>query len=463
MQAIHMRINKPLPWGAGLSVLAASALALFLGLATAVLPAQLIALVIIVFIATPVLVWRPAWLIAPVIAIQMYLPSQPMADVITGVFLARCFLLIPARWPDVAAALKSPAMRPVYAILLTVLVSSVVALTVLGHSRKLVYGDLRIFAYWFWIVPFLVLAPSDKRARWVTRQLLIMGLLVSVLAIVQGASGLSLVSTGRVGQLETLSRADADITRVQIAGFVFVTFGLLLSMAQLVASGTSRRWLQAMLVAIFVTALIYNFGRAVWFWSLAGAVVVALALGWRAFVKFVVFALIASAVVGAGLATFKPRLLETMAERVASVFQEGSTRSSLGWRKIENALAIQKLGQTRLLGVGLGGEYRNAEPGLRQFENHTSYIHNGHLSLMLRLSVLGYLAYVALFFAIAGRAWRARKQPGLSAPAAASLAWLLIFAGQNLTQPDVMTAHGVTLLAALLVAWLPRPAPAGQA
>lgn len=439
------------PGSSWLIISAAILLALVLGLASVVLPKIVIATAIVLLVATPTYIWRPAWLIVPVIAFQMYFPSQPVSDVVTVLFLARTAASLFSRWPEMRSAITGPLMRPVAVIVLCITVSFLAAATVLQNGKSPIYQDGRVFVYWLWIIPFLAYSPRQNPTRWFTGNILAIATIASVLAVFQGTTGISLITTGRIAQLETLGNYSSDITRVQIPGFVFVTFGLFLSAANLIKRGFSANWwLHLALAALFALAIVFNFGRALWFWSVLGVAIVGFLMGWRALAKLGIWATILSAVLLCSLSIARPRIVDTIVDRVSSVFKEGGGRTSFGWREIENQNAIKVLRDSRLLGTGLGGVYRMPVFGINGFENQTRYIHNGHLSLMLKISVVGYLAYVGLFAMMVAQAFRLRHDPKLRPIVATIIAWLLTFGGQNITQPDIMSAHGLTLLAALL-------------
>lgn len=425
-------------------------LAALAGLAVSALPPSLLALALGLAVLLPLLFWRPQWLIVPVIAFEMYFPWQPAADVVTVLFAARAALTLVRRWPSLRPQLDLRLLRPLWVVALAALLAFVAGTLLLEHGRRLVYGDGRVFVYWLWLLPVLAYAPATGAERWFARQLLWLAIVVSALAVVQGAFDVRLMLTGRVAPLDPSGAA--SVTRVQMAGYVFVAFGLFYAVAEVVRPQAAwrGRLLHLALVVLFVFGTLYNFGRAFWFWSVAGVLVTALVLGWGAGARALLVAAVTVATVGSVLSVARPEVLDNANERIVSILVEGGSRSSLGLRRTENDFAWRKLTSTAFLGMGFGGEYRPLAPGLGGFSYHTSYIHNGHLSLMLRIGLPGYLAYAALFGMLTVRAARRRADPRFAALAAATLAWLTTFAGLNLTQPDVVSAPGVTLLAFLV-------------
>lgn len=438
-----------------LILLPAAILALILGAGTAILPKVLVAGAGALMVLAPVYVLRPAWLLAPVVLFQMYFPSQPVADVVSVLLLARAFPTLAHRWNELRPMFANVLVKPLLAIGLFAVLSFAVAITILHRLKSPVYQDGRVFVYWLWVVAFIAWAPAQKPEVWLVRQVLMVACVVAALAVVQGAFGITLVSTGRVAQLENLGHLNADFTRVQIAGFVFVTFGIFYCTAKLIGDSTVRGWsIYLPLMVLFVMAVVFNFGRAIWFWTVLGIAITAIALGWRALAKVTFLAITVTLLAGTVLLWAKPRIADVIVERIASVSQEGGGRSSYGWREVENDSARHVLRDSLGLGTGLGGDYRQVVVGLTAFENHTRYIHNGHLSLMLKLSIFGYIGYLVLFALILRQSIRLRRHAAFGSMAVATTAWTITFLGQNITQPDIMTAHGLTMLAAAVAGLL---------
>jgi hypothetical protein len=434
-----------------LIMVSATVIAIFLGGASALLPRVLVIGLGLIMIALPIYLFRPVWLVVPVVVFQLYSPSQPAADVATFLLIARAAVTLAGRWQELRAVLENPIIKALLALGLCVIVSFSVAISVLHVGKSAAYQDGRIYVYLLWIVPFIAWAPKGRHAQWLTNHLLALASIVAVLAVVQGVFGISLVETGRVAQLDTLGRVSADVTRVQIPGFTFVTLGILLCVAQLIwRPPAGRKLVYLALLLLFVVADIYNFGRALWFWTTVGAIVTSLAMGLRASTKMAIWGSVFAIAFGSALITAKPDLARTIVERVTSIAAEGGGRSSYGWREIENQSARGVLADTLLMGTAIGGDYRSPVLGLRAFENHTRYIHNGHLSVLLKLSIFGYISYFILFTLIVRQAWRQRRIAATAAMSCASIGWLFAFIGENITQPSIMSAHGLTALSAII-------------
>lgn len=111
-------------------------------------------------------------------------------------------------------------------------------------------------------------------------------------------------------------------------------------------------------------------------------------------------------------------LMNGVLNRVGSLFQRSTysnSKSSLRWRDFEYQYAIPQIVAHPLLGLGLGAAYR---PLVRDrdregFDGRT-FIHNGHIAIMTKTGLLGYLCYLwfAVVFLYRGfRNWRSVPDP----------------------------------------------------
>jgi O-antigen ligase len=115
-------------------------------------------------------------------------------------------------------------------------------------------------------------------------------------------------------------------------------------------------------------------------------------------------------------------LLGSSTARLASLLDVGTYQdpnSSLRWRDFEYKYALPQIGAHPLLGLGLGARYR---PFIPHRDNAVydgrGFIHNGHVWIMVKTGLLGYVAMVCLIviFVIRGlRSWRKLPTPYASA------------------------------------------------
>jgi hypothetical protein len=435
-----------------------------IGMAIPILPRFLTVGLGLLLFVLPIYIFKPAWLIVPVALAAMYLPSNPMSDVLTVLFLVRAIPPLLARMDTLRQALQTTAGPALIAILGIAIVSLAVSSLLLNNGKSPIYQDGRAFVYWMWAPALIAFAPRPNAVRWVGNQIIAIGACVSILALLQGVLGISLFNVGRVDVLQTLGELNEGTVRVQIPGFVFVTFAAFLSLNRLLSSADEnpKRMVHSLVFLLCSAGVIYNFGRALWFWFAVGLVITALANGGTRAFKAIGALALSATLLGSVITLARPTLKDAIVDRVVSVFREGGSRTSYGWRQAENANAMRTLQRTMLVGVGLGGEYRAPVLSLTGFENHTRYIHNAHLGLALKISVLGYLAYLTFFGALFVSAVRARRSLGVKDFASATIAWVPTALGQNITQPDIMTAYGVMLAAAVWAAHAAFPQPVAK-
>jgi hypothetical protein len=85
----------------------------------------------------------------------------------------------------------------------------------------------------------------------------------------------------------------------------------------------------------------------------------------------------------ASLSMLRPEVIDAAVNRIASVADEGAIRTSGGWRRLENEASAARIAQSPLFGIGLGGEYRPWLSEIRNFSEHTRYVHNGYVFIAL--------------------------------------------------------------------------------
>jgi len=457
--------GRPPGWGATLQAalgqwrsvafwLALSTLAVFLGLLCVLLPWVLV-LGLAAAVCYAALLWS-----SPPAAVGVYFlalllsPDFKLSDVLTACTLA-CLgvaLLLDRQ------RLKFPRRAwHVYAFFMgMVLLSALLALAYFGNSLAYVYRDGRAFMYWVWlpILFWMCNRSADAPAR-LSRLLIGMAVAVSVLALVQYFFGLQLVREGRVGALETGGVVDADLTRVQMPGFTFVLVALVWAMSKLMRGGRALWWVLPS-VLLFAAAIYVNFGRALWFWTFVAVALSGLLMGLRRSLSLAGLLCAVGLVVGTSLFVFKPAVIDNMVHRMVSVIDEGGSGSSFGWRKLENDAALIQIERSPLVGMGLGAEYRRWMAEVRNFTEHTRYVHNSYVFMALKLGVPALLALMVLimrpwWIMFRGRAQASVRQNDMLVALLAS--WLPLLAIST-TQPELVNPHTIFLYCIMLALFL---------
>lgn len=346
--------------------------------------------------------------------------------------------------------------KPLITVVALALLSTLAGWFVLNNKIEDIYRDGRVFFYWAALIPIIAWTPKENSPRWLADRAMQIGLVVCALAIIQGLTGKKLVDTGLVADLDTMSTQSMSTVRVQIPGFMFAMFAITYVTTMLLARvkyvrpvnfGFRKFNIRVPLIMVFAVlslGIIFNFGRALWFWTFVSLLVAAAQYGYRGFSRFLLWVAVPAVIGLISLAVVKPDLLETIGSRITSVAEEGGVGSSFGWRDLEMQQGTKALESTALLGVGMGGKYRRFNELLVNFPDHMIYTHNGWLYLALKLSVFGLLAYLWLGWRIVRSIVRAPKRDDTErAIGATCVAFSVAFLGINFTQPEIMSHYGL--------------------
>ena len=282
--------------------------------------------------------------------------------------------------------------------------------------------ELRIVTNYltFFVVTNLVREKRQLVLLW--RGILLLAAIVAVATIVQYLLGESVtIIPGRVETLSTEGVEYSGVARIIPPGqslilVGFVTMGVRLSQYRL--SWTSL--LALLHWGLVGSALLLSFNRN--FWLGAGLALLLLAVlgegrhrqrlvGW-----VLVSALLAATILlplasvpdsrAANLVSASIGRLTSLGER--ETFQDSD--SSLRWRDFEYAYALPQIASHPLLGLGLGARYRPFVLGMdHDAYDGRAYVHNGHIWILVKSGLLGYLSLMWLSLAFLLRAlkyWR---------------------------------------------------------
>jgi O-antigen ligase len=399
--------------------------------------------------------WRPEYgLVALLALVYSVIPSPPigalggkvyLSDVATAVFF--CFLVWRERatLADHWRTLRWVAL-PVLFLLALAAVALVRGVFYLDVAVRDALSEARPFLYWL-VLPITVLAVRSRAdMNRLVRALLVLATLVALAFCIQHVTGIQLLR-GRVEQLETLGQQYADVTRTVTPGVHVLLFALFYWVVWY-AARSGPLVLAAPLAALPAIALLFTFGRTVWFGALLGLGVVLAVVGFGRMWKLAIAGTAAAGITAGVLAFYDPAVLDAAADRATSVAREVERGSSFGWRRIENHYALRAIEREPLLGLGLGADYK---PRLHQklLPEQTRHMHNGFLYLMVKMGVIAILGPILLLVAVAAtfvpaqRAADARTLPILTAAFAAFLYPMMA----SFTQPEWMSFIGVSSMA----------------
>lgn len=332
-------------------------------------------------------------------------------------------------------------------------------------------ADLRHFVAWLLLPATVCMALYSYRR--LNNVLLVVAIVSATAMLFQLVTGIQIIFGERGA--EYLDTKFTDITRSSVGQVLFIV-----SYAAVwffVRSCRTRENSVLMLLCsmLCVAAIVASFNRAMWAGFLFGALIV-LSMLVRARIGFLwslAVAVLTLALAFGAVEIGNPRITDAVLARVNSLEYEGSRGTSLGFRYQENQMALKTLAESPILGVGLGGRYKrlsrlNDEGGGGKFVDEEFFIHNGYLSLWLRLGVLGLL--FCLFFSAA--IWTCvRRSFNRSGDSSRRYEEILGVVGvmvmlsiSMITSPDLTYQRGIgviaTLVGILLVTCMPTNVPA---
>ena len=361
------------------------------------------------------------------------LPLMPISIVgslhIPDAILLSLFGLIILRWlsePDFKI-IRTPLDLPLLAFYGMALLSTFVAVFQSSVEFYMARRAIRTVTYYltFFIVTNLVW--EDRQLRFLLRGLFLLATVVAVVMIAQFLLGESLVLLpGRVETLYTQGKGYGGITRILPPGQSLILVASIATTVTLVLDKfrpiNMLRFLQWGLLGL---AVMLTFNRG--FWVVVGLALLLLVYlardqdrqrlaGWSLVVVFLATIILLPAFdqPESRVAKLVSAAFERLGTLVsAKTFQ--SQQSTLRWRDLEYEYAFPQITSHPLIGLGLGARYRPWDPRLDSKGSDGSgfdgraYTHNGHVWILLKSGLLGYLCLVwlSLAFLIRGfKYWR---------------------------------------------------------
>lgn len=427
---------------------AAIALAAFLGLlAVALPPSYVLGLVLILAYATSLVNWPWVSFVATQI-ILFASPDVKMADAATVVAMVSLIIRLVLEKKTREVDFKYIRLL-LYIFYASVLISLVVAIFFFRNQNNFIYRDARIFLYWLWIPLLYSLCKDEAKYRGkMSFSISVVAGFVVIATILQASLGQQFIASGRVGALDTEGYNQASAIRVQMPGFQFVMLALVSTIFATLNRRMSVFWGGLIVIPLFA-AIYLNFGRALWFWTGVSMLLIFPFLTAKRAVAYAALGVLITTAAVIGLAAAKPVVAENFVTRLLSVREEGGARSSYGWRKLENEQGLSALLKSPIVGVAIGGEYRPWMRELSLFEDHTRYLHNGYLFMALKIGVIG-AASLLLALMISWLRSLSKITRNIAANSSYRLAAAATFIPSlllSITQPEIMTPHGVVFYA----------------
>lgn len=462
--------SVPKPRAAGpISILAlASAVAVLLGIAVAVLPPWLITagLVMPLFVAL-LIAWPELALIAfigltcglihPAFVPQLAVLGGRLgaADLALGLLLSFGFmsLMLPSRGREATNHVPVPSrfMWWTYGLFLTLwLLSTALSLGPKGIKPKFALGEARDLGYLLFVPVVLIVLRSPQRLRRFLIGLVVLGLLFSVGQILQGVFDLPVFGTaGRLEVLETLGRFEYGATRTLTRGINVIILALLLVIGGYVTDRLPATKFFP-IAALLAAGVFLTFGRTTYAVVIIGTVFLVTWLDARKLPQLAVVALLAAVVGVAVLAAWKPAVISGFWFRITSAREEIASGASAQWRYDEARQMVPHILQNPLTGIGLGAEYKGlASTPLNEDLNR--YIHNAYLYMAGKMGLPALLVFLTMLFSIyrLGRrvAVNGRADTLMRIAAGASAVMVVRFVLASFTEPHFMEDNSVVVIA----------------
>lgn len=244
------------------------------------------------------------------------------------------------------------------------------------------------------LMPLIVMAcDTPKRFRNFVIGAVALGLIIALYVSLQSLLEIRIMTDARV---EALDIVNADVTRSIAGGGIYIIIFSLFFVINRFADRRLKWFLAIPFIALLVLGIAVQFGRGVWMATAAGLMVSTyLHRGLGGLLRVMVLGVVGLVLFLAALSLVKPRMTEALVDRATGISREIHSGGSFAWRKRENSAAFAAIEQHPLLGVGIGGEYKQTI-SVGGFQGETRYIHNGYLYFPLKMGL--YAAFIPLVF-----------------------------------------------------------------
>lgn len=322
---------------------------------------------------------------------------------------------------------RTPVDWPLFLFLLVTVVSTLIAVYQSAVEAELARRSIRVLAYYLTFFAVTNLIRDPKQLNFFLGCILLIAIVVAGAMVLQFILGDSVqLLPGRVEALVTQDALYEDITRILPPGWstVMLSFVVLLCVFVLERSQLMK-WFSLALLFLLGLALVLTFLRSYWAALIAVCSLLVYLFRGQDRVRFLsglltilFFGALVMLIVYIDPESRAARLVNASADRLGTLGEsetfEGQD-SSLNWRIIENEYAYTAIAENPLIGLGMGTPYRPLDSRLdyRNADGTTtdgrSFIHNGHLRILLQSGFLGYfcLIWISLHFLSRGfKYWR---------------------------------------------------------
>lgn len=326
----------------------------------------------------------------------------------------------------------------------------------IAFLRSTFYGDPHIMLreirpFFYFAVSIFVFAATintETVFKEIVKFLVVLTIIISFTQIIEAVFGVGFTGS-------RINTADLEggvilkgINRVYLSGITFLFFSTYFLAQRLFEK--SNRTVSIFGVFLFALATLFSLGRARLLTFFAGFIFLYFFIPSAKKTKyikgiFIILVFVIFIIVG-----FNSLMsVASVRERFVSIFNsETYSGESLGWRYSENQDALRALKHNLTFGIGFGRSYRNLSENF--FSGDFSYIHNGYLFYMLKLGLLGTIAFFWMIFSYCRKILKVMDKISdsfLMAFSSASIIALLCLLIVSINQPEISLAPALILIA----------------
>jgi hypothetical protein len=338
------------------------------------------------------------------------LPSVPIgvgnliiSDILIFVLIGIIFLRV--IYHSSLYIIHTPIDMPLLAFYGTAILTTVIGIYNSRVTFNQSLGEVR--AVNFYLIFFIVtnLVRNEKQLRRLFKGIIFLALFVAVAMIVQYVLGPSVpILPGRVETLDTGGTTSYGVTRILPPGQSLVMPGFVCLVVQMLFDKKSPRFgIHMIQLGIIGLAVLLTFNRSFWTAITLALLLVGLLVSirdkimyfqiafWTVLIGIFVIAPFAS-VKGGKVA----KLVDGITVRMSTLFNPDTVQEdSLLYRYVENEYAFPVIASHPFWGLGLGAYYRPFDHRLDYGSAvGSSYVHNGHLYIMIKTGLIGYFFFV---------------------------------------------------------------------
>ena len=439
-------------------------LAVFFGLASALLPAWFVFAVLLVPAVAVLVVVRPEYALTANVALVCGLihpalvPRIPVfGGALAAADAALAMLAIYAVWSFATQAGETESAKVAGARLLAVSLGLFGITLVVSVPMSLWYQDLNpthvlgeardLFYLTLLPIAVVILRRQERQERFVV-SLVVLGGLFSVGQILQGVLGIPVFGDTGISALETLGQQDSSTLRANTLGLNVIIFALLLTLSAFV-SGLIRKPLFFAVGGLLFVGIVLSFGRTTFAAVLICSGLVVWWLDAKKLPQLLVLLVVAVGLGSAVAAYFKPESFAAVYYRLTSISEEIDHGYSAQWRFWEAEAILPHIKENPLLGLGLGADYKGSRGSTLRPELNR-YVHNAYLYMAGKMglpALFFFLTFMATVFAMGRRSALGHTVPWSRVVGAASAAMMIRFLIASITEPHLMSDYGLICIA----------------